>query len=436
MPEFAKSADNARQWAESLQRIRNFRVPDWADLSTGLFLGREDSRSVEPVSSRYIITWQLQEYYQQECKGYERLNDVLIVFGDGMNARCLTCEEYCKYKIPGVSEISKGVLEIINFAATVTGAGEYRTTFYPFDATWIEFSVKVFGMESTRESTDNANSISHTQTHLSITTNFPWLLDRNIDTLLTSLAAALRPTPEPGLAISEARMQRDDGAITISLLPLDLVVQEACWHPLFPRKVISREALRREEGFLGLHISFDLMITLCGTDIAMLEQGGFCLEGVYTSLIPIKLKERRHVQWHLFCVDQDKRDSSDFRRNLWNVHMPKDWYKTEDLEALRGGRYTIHYIGWCGNCAITVGTLIQNGRSVKESKAPVGKTEKIHSSTSFTANASIHGVGIGLSKTTTRASPARSPFEDRERSFTHWLTGSMSEQVLLYSPSK
>ena len=297
-----------------------------ADLSTGLFLGREDFRSVEPVLSRYIIRWQLQEYYQQECKGYERLNDVLIVFGDGMNARCLTCEEYCKYKSPGVSEISKGILEIINFAATVTGAGERRTTYYPFNATWIEFSVKVFDMESTRESTDNANSLSHTHTHLSITTNLPWLLRRNIDTLLTSLAAALRPTPEPGIAISEARMQRDDGAITLSLLPLDLVVQEACWHPLFPRKVISREALTREEGFLGLDISFDWMIALCGTDVAMLEQGGFCLEGVYTSLIPIKLKERRHVQWHLFCVDQGKRESSDFRRNLWNVHMPKDWY--------------------------------------------------------------------------------------------------------------
>ena len=30
------------------------------------------------------------------------------------------------------------------------------------------------------------------------------------------------------------------------------------------------------------------MISLCGTDIAMLEQGGLCLEGVYTSLIPKK----------------------------------------------------------------------------------------------------------------------------------------------------
>ena len=142
------------------------------------------------------------------------------------------------------------------------------------------------------------------------------------------------------------------------------------------------------------------------------------------------------MQWHLFCMDQDKRESSDFRRSLWNEHMPKDWYKTDDLEALRGGPYTDHYIGWCGNCAITVGTLMQNGRSVKESDVPLQKTEKIHSSTSFTASAAIHGVGIGLSQITPRASPARTPFEDRERSFTHWFTGSMSEQVLLYSPSR
>lgn len=436
VPEFAESAHSARKWAESLQRIENVSVPGWADLSTGLFLGVKDSRSAEPVSSRYIITCQLQEFYQRECKGYERMNDALIVFGDGMNARCLSCEEYCKHKISGVSDISKGILEILNFAATVTGTGEHRTTFHPYSSTWIEFSAKVSDMEPTKKSTDKTISLSHTQIHLSITTNLPWLLREDIDTLLTSLVAALRPKQEPGLAISEARLKRDDGVITISLLPLDLVVQEACWHPLFPRKVISREALTREEGFFGLQMSFDLMIMLCGTDVAMLEQGGLCLEGVYTSLIPIRVKQRRDVQWHLFCVDQDKRESSDFRCNLWNVQMPKDWYKTDDLETLRGDRFATHYIGWCGSCAITVGTLLQNGRSVKESKAPVVKTEKIHSSTSFTANASIHGVGVGLSKTTTRASPARSPFEDRERPFTLWLTGSMSEQVLLYSPSK
>ena len=135
------------------------------------------------------------------------------------------------------------ILEIINFAATVTGVGEHRTTSYPFLGTWIEFSVKVIDIESTRELIDNASSLSHTQAHLSITTNLPWLLREDIDTQLASLAAAFRPTLEPGLAISEARMQRHDGAIKISLLPLDLVVQEACWHPLFPRKVISRETL-------------------------------------------------------------------------------------------------------------------------------------------------------------------------------------------------
>ena len=215
-----------------------------------------------------------------------------------------------------------------------------------------------------------------------------------------------------------------------------VVAQEACWHPLFPRKAIARENLNRKNGCFGLEISFDLMIALCGTDTAMLEQGGICLEGVFTSLVPIQYQEHYRVQWHLFCVDQYKRETSEFRRNLWDVEMPQSWYKTDSLEILRGDERTSHYIGWCGDCEITLGTPTQNGRKVKESKATVRKTEKIHASTSFTANASIHGVGVGLIKGVTRTSPARSLFEDRERSFTYWLIRSVSEQVILYSPSK
>ncbi|KAG8531140.1 uncharacterized protein KY384_004498 [Bacidia gigantensis] len=428
---------NGNVWKMLLGSIDSwFDAADGFDNSDSAFKPEKYVQNVETFSSRYLITWQLQEYYQQDCKGYGTLNDVLILFGDEMNARCLTCEEYCKYKIPEFSDISKGILEIINFAATITGSGEHRTTFHPFPGTWIEFLVKVFDKKSTEESMKDLDSLSNTTVHLSITTNLSSLLDTGIDSLLVSLAAALRPITDHGLAISKAQMQRVSDAIKISLLPLHIVTRKACWHPLFPQKAIFRETLAREKDFVGLQISFNLMIALCGTDIAMLEQGGLCLEGVYTSLIPIKTKERRHMQWHLICVDQDKRESVDFRRELWSVQMPKNWYKTDDLENLQGGPNTMHYIGWCGTCAITVGTLIQNGFRVEESTAPLRKVERIHSSTAFTANALIHGVGISLSRITTQASSARSPFENRERSFTHWLTGSMSEQVLLYAPSK
>ena len=402
---------------------------------------KKDLRSVKPVSRRYIIKSQLRQYYRQEYEKFGRLNETLILSGDGRDAQCLTCEEFCEKKFgqfPAIAkDIANGILDVINFAATTTEAVEKRTKIHPSYSIWIEFWVKVSDIETTEDLTNEAVIHSHTEIDLSITIdNSRWLLHQNIRDLLISLAAALRPLPKAGLALSEASSQEPGSVNQIALLPLESVAQEACWHPLFPRKVIVRENLSREKGFFGLEISFDLMIALCGIDTAMLEQGGICLEGVFTSLVPIRCQEHYRVQWHLFCVDECKRESSEFRRDLWDVKMPRSWYKTDSLEILRGDERTSHYIGWCGSCEITLGTLTQNGRNVKESKAAVRKTEKIHASTSFTANASIHGVGVGLIKSVTRTSPARSPFEDRERSFTHWFVRSVSEQVILYSPSK
>jgi hypothetical protein len=66
------------------------------------------------------------------------------------------------------------------------------------------------------------------------------------------------------------------------------VSKSNCWHPLFPRKVVSNGRIpERPANMKGLEINYSLLIIISGVDLPAVEEGGIYLNGYRSALYPI-----------------------------------------------------------------------------------------------------------------------------------------------------
>jgi hypothetical protein len=172
-----------------------------------------------------------------------------------------------------------------------------------------------------------------------------WAADfEAINKFLGLIVAALRPAKSPGLWISEVAVAFYAGKTHMSARPLMRVVEQSCWHVLFPKKVIAIDPWikPREHDTIGLRADLPLLMQLCGIDVPVLEDGGFTFQGVYTILVPISRDKMNNVQWHLLYVDPAKEDVLDSREELLLSQVPSVRLLISDMQELQNGT---HFLG-------------------------------------------------------------------------------------------
>jgi Aspartyl protease len=377
------------------------------------------SSSNDVVLHEWEIEWDLLEYLRQEYDKIPKLNEILVLCGAGVNAECLTCEAYMKQNDPVAGQVVLDALNAALESPDLAGSVNFEPTYGSSLKVEAKLGEKCSKLVTRSQGLD-----------------WTALLHR----ILLSLAAALRRVPPSGgLFTSEAHLEvgvgRPSKIILEHLIP---VVQYSCWHSLFPSKVIagiSQTSSHMASG-IGLKADLSVLMQLCGTDVPVVQEQGICLEGVRTRLVPISVDPSgTYIQWHLLYIELLESGLHKPREALWSsVPMPKDWYHTKNFEDLQ--RPLHHFLGWCQDSKITLGTQDQKYCSLRRTNAHSRESEIVRSNTSVNLAFSAHGIGGGITRNFERGRTERNVFENRERDLTLWLISSKFEQVLLHCPSR
>jgi hypothetical protein len=388
----------------------------------------------KPLAHKYVFEWQCAEYLRQEFSLEEPLDNILILCGDERDVKCAGCEEYA-YR--GYRDELRAVLRLLESVhrsppgqIVFQRVGERKET-----ETWVELQGK-WHQASPKQSEDFRV--------LEIITITNWNhLEQYMQDMLQRLAAVLRPA-KGALFWSEAEANHEGETTHIFLKPLELVTTQGCWQPLFPYKVIAKCSISsphrpRSETVHKLELGFNLMLELCGVDFPIEVDGGLCLSGAYTLLIPVEAEDKWYLTWHLLSVDIAKQTPSKARRELWQEWERwsqggrTQWYKTLDIESLTS--FQRHALGWTKCSTITLGMAAQPYR-LRRSSAAVTDSEPVETTFNITMSLGHGGTGLSLGKSYKQGRAERNRIQDRDKNLVDWLEESTDEQILLYNPEQ
>lgn len=393
----------------------------------------------KPLTHKYVVQWQGAEYLRQEFTIDESLDNILILCGRGRDLKCANCEEYAGQnghdKVRPILRLLESVHRSPPGQTVYQRVGERTESvvWFHLQGTWYQASPKQ--LEDFRV--------------LEIITITNWKgLDDVVKDILQRLAAALRPAAG-SLFWSEAEANREGETTHITLKPLEPTLTQGCWQPLFPSKVIAKYHVENGHKPLSetvdeLELDFNIMLELCGADFPIEVDGGLCLSGAYTLLIPVKAVsgfDGRNVCliWHLLRVDSTEQTPSKARRELWQEWArwsekgQTEWYKAKNIESLTN--FERHALGWTKSSTITLGTATQP-YSLRRSSAAVTDSETVETTFNMAMSVGYGGWGLSLMKSIKQGRTERNRIQDRDKNLVDWLEESTEEQILLYNPEQ
>jgi hypothetical protein len=356
---------------------------------------RDDNISVETFTKNWLVILNVERLRLERAPSQD-LGQSMVIYGGERDACCVDCESFLARVAQ--ADLVSTVLDVLGRALS-SSTDQAQTCRAQLDENcWIDFVV-----ELSRSGSSKQNDLL-----VSAKTNLPRLL-ADAENLLTSLVTALRPPDKQGLALSKAALNEVQGTVHIDLAPLELFTQSSCWHPLFPTNVVASAPVEHPSDMAGIEIPFDLMTELCGSDLLVSVDGGLCILGVFTLLVPVKVSTAAAssdcLQWHLICVPPSGGSVRKMRRVLWQQWAdkgPKEWLKVQNLEDL--SKFKRHFLGWCRQSLITLGTREQS-YDLKRSVADFKDREVIEASTTFNLGFVTHGLSLGAGRTINAGPP-------------------------------
>jgi hypothetical protein len=240
----------------------------------------------------------------------------------------------------------------------------------------------------------------------------------------------------------------------------------ACWLPLVRNSIIAFGfEIPARTGQKGLELSFDELVTICGIEYPINRDGRVIFLGLSTILVPTAIFDDCSIQWHVILAQDPSRlqralHGLDSSLSIFHARYIRDFrYYTQDnyrmsdtgaptfkgqtitgwpafLSRLRGAR---HFLGWCKNVDIILGTAIGQYTSVSWTRAAESKTQKVPSADGFslgTGGKGIFGASYSRSYTITQNRDQRFPFANRKAKYEDVLNNHKEEQIILYDPKE
>ena len=260
------------------------------------------------------------------------------------------------------------------------------------------------------------------------------------------LCAALRNSTVQEPSFSKVSIQQDTSAVipkfNMCVLNLQSMSQRlaACWRPLFRRSVVAYEfpiSARKDE--IGLEIPLDVMLYLSGVDTAVNSDGKFILMGFSTALVPLSSFAEQSIQWHLITSSHENgislRDVQSTGARSVKEFPERGFSREEFLDAFGKKR---HFLGWCKNVKITLGTHPKyGGKYTNSTYTRASESRLTFTFTSVTATAGSSGLGYGgatLGGGWTVSKNRYSPFTDVNQRFESILSISKKLPSIMYDP--
>lgn len=238
-------------------------------------------------------------------------------------------------------------------------------------------------------------------------------------------------------------------------------LRHPCWLPLFHRSVVAYgfEVPSRQDQ-RGLEIELDTLMSLCGIEYPVEREGRIIFVGLATILLPLKILDDGSMQWHLIIDQSPNRLSKlknleppisafteeiieTFQKDAGSQHDDQPRMSQSQTEAwpafmdrLRGTR---HFLGWCKQVEILLGTEIARYESVAWTRTSEVRTSWIPSSDNYSLGTSGKGI-IGASFARTynivHHRDRLYPFANRENKFEEALGNHKEEQIILCDPEE
>lgn len=235
-----------------------------------------------------------------------------------------------------------------------------------------------------------------------------------------------------------------------------------CWRPLFGDSVVvGGFQIPPRERQRGLEIGFENLMSLCGIEYPLEREGRIIFVGMSTILCPVEIYGDGSLQWHLIVGQSPDRLQS----KLSNLSSPISVFTTEIVETFqklsegqqnvqpnftqqsqRGWsafmdrlRETRHFLGWCKEVEVLLGTRSGNYESVTWTKAAEIRTSRMPSSENWSLGTSGKGIfGASFARTYNIVHHRDSlyPFANREARFEEALRNHKEEQVILCDPEE
>jgi hypothetical protein len=242
----------------------------------------------------------------------------------------------------------------------------------------------------------------------------------------------------------------------------DCSIPYPCWLPLFRSLgIVSGFDLPIRTHQRGLELSFDHMVSLCCVEYPLERDGKIILVGLSAILLPADVYDDGSIQWHLIVpnkgslfprllADLDVTPAiftTEYIRNFATTVTSSESHFGEDDEPRAQGwpafvkrlRDTRHFLGWCKNVNVLLGTPAGQYAGVTWTKATEKMTRKTPSSDSFTLGASGKGIisaAVSRSYAISQNRDQRYPLANRASKFEATLHNHSDEQVILYEPDE
>ena len=259
--------------------------------------------------------------------------------------------------------------------------------------------------------------------------------------ILSWLCAALRTSAHEGPSYSCVAFCSDSAAAlpTFSILRKDLqpihASQRVCWHPLFSRAVIAQGfPIPERNGQLGLEIALGVMMHLSGVNRIADVDEKILLVGTLTTLVPTALLGNKSVQWHLIVDPRQRRFSSQHAMPKSEfVRAFKSFGSDEFLHEMSTWR---HFLGWCGDVKVTLGTDPSNGGTYPPT-GYTGSPECLRRIDLSSLNGSIGSSGLGffggnLGGAWSVSSARQNPFANHVQRFESLLSTARRQLSIIY----
>ncbi|RYP53797.1 hypothetical protein DL769_010445 [Monosporascus sp. CRB-8-3] len=240
----------------------------------------------------------------------------------------------------------------------------------------------------------------------------------------------------------------------------------ACWLPLVRQSVIaSGFEVPARAGQKGLELSFDDLIAICGIEYPVDRDEKIIFLGLSTILVPTAIFDDCSIQWHVIIAETPNRlqkalHGLDCSVSIFHARYMRDFkYDTHDtynmpptsptsskgetitglaafLSRLREAR---HFLGWCKEVDVLLGTAAGQYDSVSWTAATESKTRKTASADAFTLGTGgkgIFGASYSRSYMITQNRDQRFPFANRKAKYEEALNNHKEEQIILYDPEE
>jgi hypothetical protein len=202
-------------------------------------------------------------------------------------------------------------------------------------------------------------------------------------------------------------------------------------------------------------------MSLCGVEYPIEREGRIIFVGISTILCPVEIYSDGSLQWHLI-VDQSP---DRLQSKLSDLSSPISVFTTEIVETFQMQseghhdvqplspqqkqlgwsafedrlRETRHFLGWCKEVEVLLGTRSGNYESVTWTKSAEIRTSRMLSSENWSLGTSGKGIfGVSFARTYNIAHHRDRlyPFANREIKFEEALRNHKDEQVILCDPEE